>query len=230
MKLFGLFALFALVACGEIKEPKADNPAFEELVDSEPKMISRDEPKIFKRIMAVCAALRAKEDFLRDPSRNQQLMVMDLDHLDCNGSQFPGRDISVRINSRGGNYNFEYAGQSGIFTPIPSVESRNDGLLQEICDKGASMVTPMPISDSDASALIYTAFDNASGCVSDDKDSACIYVARGNYTEDKKQVRIFEWHYIEFRLTGDYRGFYNKRSQTKTCSNGAKTQTIQTFK
>jgi hypothetical protein len=225
-----LLILLSLVACGQMEPPKTD-AIMDDLVPSAPQAISIENPKVFARITAVCDALRAKEDFLRDPARNQRTFIMDLDHQDCSGTTFPGRDLGVRINARAGKYNFEYTLQQGVFTPIPAVESRDDGIMEEICDKGASMISPMPITDSDASALIITAFDNVGGCVSDDKDTACIYVARGNYSEDKKFIKVHERHYIEFRLTGEFRGFYTKRSLVKNCLNSdMRTTTIQSFK
>lgn len=222
--------LLFVAACGQPEQLKTD-PILDDLVPSAPQAISIDNPKVYSRVTAVCESLRAKEDFLRDPSRNQRAFVMDLDYLDCSGSTFPGRDLGVRINARAGKYNFEYTLQQGMFTPIPAVEARNDGIMEEICDKGASMISPMPINDSDATALVITAFDNVGGCVSDDKDTACIYVARGNYTEDKKFIQVHERHYVEFRLSGEYRGFYTKRSMVKNCLNSdMRSTTIQAFK
>lgn len=206
--------LFALVSCGDVSTPEANqgNEKFDPQAVTGPT---------FTRIKTVCDSLLAKERVLNLHVQNQTIHYLESQtQIACNDAYSTVLGGAMRIiNPSRDNYVFVY-GMSERRAPIEEVETTYDGVMEQICSGLADLRSPMVVGSGDA--MSFTALEGIKGCVSDD-NHVCMQINRGPFNSTERTFIAEDRHWIRFRITGEKRGFYSYRKllSTRGCPTGS---------
>lgn len=211
MKLlsFGLFLIF-ICSCGMKTSGLESNFLLsQEAFPFIPQSLSVDETN---RIKSICDALSFKENQLSVLEATQY--IYSYSEKACTSAGLSSAvDTGVYIQ----NAQFRVISTNAPFI-FPNIETKNIGVMKEICESLSNLTSPMLSASS--GAMWFTSFTQGSDCVYDSTHT-CIQIERGTsldgviYKKTSKEV-------IRFKTSGDKVGFFTERKLISniSCSDG----------
>lgn len=219
MKLAILSSLLILISCVSEKDQKQP-----QLIGKVERLDPKPIPDEYRRIEAICSALKEKEQVLSDLITSQY--TFSYSQKNCNDSAHSAsEDITVSIKRPYSEYIFEkLSGDSFAF----AVETFEKGAMAEICANLADLKSPMQISPS--SGIWFTTFTRPEHCASDYYHT-CIEIRKGRLVSGN-DYKIFNTEWIKFKIRDGRKGFFTERKLVSSadCSSGRELERKATLK
>lgn len=210
-----LMALILLVACGQVPNQSSGGEQIgQEIVQYSPQIVVGEDSD---RINDICRAIAAKTDQLVI-LENTQYTFSYAEKSCASGSMSAYSDVRVAIEKPNSNYIFKIIGANSPFI-FSNIETKDAGLMKEICDNAQSLTSPMQSGSS--GVIWFTSLTRATDCVSS-STHLCMQIERGSLvagTSYKKNTKEI----IKFKISGENQGFFTERKQitTLSCPEGA---------
>jgi hypothetical protein len=219
MKLAILSSLLILISCVSEKDQKQP-----QLIGKVERLDPKPIPDEYRRIEAICSALKEKEQVLSDLISSQY--TFNYSQKNCSDSALsPSEDITVSIQRPYNEYKFEkLTGGSFAF----NVETFDKGSMTDICANLADLKSPMQTSSS--TGIWFTTFTRPEHCASDYYHT-CIEIRKGRHVSgDDYKIYTTEW--IKFKIRDGRKGFFTERKLVSSadCSSGREMERRATLK
>lgn len=223
-----ILALVLVTACsikvsppgGETTKPGTERSFLPQNVDLVDTTLKGD-------LKSICDALEEKELKLDDYDADDFVMSSTFQETDCEGKQLSRTGHDVMVTRDGGSYIFQNATKN---YPMPEIETRNSGVMKEICAGLATLENPMRASAGSSTAIEFETKKGISECPSNSQN-VCLLVMKGRISDATQTYTISESTLVSFEtVRGGRVGFYSYKSEMSygTCSgNKFRTKTVR---
>lgn len=214
MSKFLFLPLVLLVSCLPVEE-KAEESGMKKwtqpLVNQEDNM----------RVQAICDALRAKSSVLNILVSSSKEYKFSFAQKNCDDSKMPAAKI-VPTTITSSNGNFFFTPKNGETFGFKNVETADEGVMETICNYGATLESPIRPNPSSKIGIWWTTFTDSSKCQAG-FGNLCIRIETGT-TKDGMNYKINSEEYIKFKVMDQNEGFFIERKLVSTagCKDGKK--------